>query len=158
QHQNRARRERNPPSKREKLLVRQPLGKRQKYHSRKEKPDWRTKLWEHPVPCAPSGRRILNRQQHRAAPFPSKAEPLAESAQREQKRRDNANRSVSRQNADAEGGNTHGQQRRHQRGFPADAISKVAEQSRPDWPCQKRDRKRCQRCQHRGSRIRPWEK
>ena len=69
----------------------------QEHAAGKEEADRRAELREHAVPRALARRRVLDRQQHGAAPFAAEAEALAEAAQREQQRRGDADRLVGRQ-------------------------------------------------------------
>ncbi len=127
QHQHGARQERDPPAEREELLVGEPVGKRKKHCAGEKEPDGRTKLREHAVPGPLAGWRVLDRQEHGAAPLATEAEPLSEAAERQQDRSRNANRVVGRQRADHDGGNPHRQQRRDERGLAPDAIAEVTE-------------------------------
>ena len=52
------------------------------------KPIGRPELREHAIPRALSRRRVLDRQQDRAAPFAAEAEPLTEPAERQHDRRE----------------------------------------------------------------------
>ena len=58
----------------------------------KKKPMRRAELREHAVPRALARRRVLDREQHGAAPLAAEAEALAEAAQRQQHRRGEADR------------------------------------------------------------------
>ena len=78
--------------KREELLVGQPARQQQEDAAGEEEADRRAELREHAVPGALARRRVLDRQQHRAAPLAAEAEALAEPAQREQQRRRDADR------------------------------------------------------------------
>jgi hypothetical protein len=63
----------------------------------KKNADRRAELREHAVPSAAIRGRILDREQHGAAPLAAKSEPLTEAARREQHRRGDADRRVGRQ-------------------------------------------------------------
>ena len=106
-----------------------------------EEADRRAELRKHAVPGALARRRVLDRQQHRAAPLAAEAQALAEAAQRQQQRRGDADRVVGRQHADRHRRHAHRQQRRHQRRLAADAVAEVAEQRRADRPREEGDRR-----------------
>ena len=73
------------------------VGEQQEDAAGEEEADRRAELREHAVPGALAGRRVLDRQQHRAAPLAAEAEALAEAAEREQQRRRDADGAVGRQ-------------------------------------------------------------
>ena len=120
----------------------------------KHEADRRAELRKHPVPRAFAGRRVLDREQHRAAPLAAETDALTETAQREQQRRADPDRRVRRQHADRHRRQAHRQQRRDQRRLAADAIAEVTEQRRADRAGEERDRERGERCQRRRGRIR----
>ena len=99
------------------------------------------------------GRRVLDGEQHRAAPFAAQAEPLAEAAQREQQRRGDADRRVRRQQADRHRRHAHRQQRGDERGLAADAVAEVTEERRADRAGEERDGEGRQRRERRRRRI-----
>src|SRR5687767_4179944 len=99
QDQHRAREEWDAPAESEELLVGEPLGEREEYAAREEESDRRAELREHAVPGAPSWRCVLDREQHRAAPFAAETEALPEPAEGKKQRRGEANRLVRRQRA-----------------------------------------------------------
>ena len=149
-----AREKRQPPAECEELLVGEPRGEQQEDAAGEEEPDRRAELREHAVPRALAGRRVLDRQQHRAAPLAAETEALAEATQREENRRRDTDRAVGRQRADGDGGQAHRQQRGDQRGLAADAVAEVAEERRADRPRDEGDRERRQRGERGGRRIR----
>src|SRR5262249_57046056 len=112
---------------REELLIGEKVRQHDEAASREKEAERGAKLREHPVPCAFARWRILRRQKHRAAPLATEPDTLAETTERKQGRRDDADRVVSRQGADGDRRHAHGQERRDQRGLAADAIAKVAE-------------------------------
>ncbi len=87
QHQQRAGQERDAPAAAEELRVAHRLAQQQEDAAGQEEADRRAELREHAVPGALARRRVLGRQQHRAAPFAAQPEALAEAAQRQQQRR-----------------------------------------------------------------------
>jgi hypothetical protein len=119
----------------------------------RRKPSRRAELGEHAVPRAFVWRRILNGQQHRAAPLASQTQPLAEAAQRQQQRRGKANRSIGRQRSNGDRGYPHGRKRDDQRRLAADAIAKVTEERGADRPGQERDAKGGQRFERGRGRV-----
>ena len=125
------------------------FGQHQEDAAGEEEADRRAELREHAVPGALARRRVLDREQHRAAPLAAEPEALAETAQREQERRGDADRVVGRQHADSDRRHAHRQQRRDQRRLAADAIAEVAEQRRADRPGEERDREGRQRRERR---------
>src|SRR5262249_50104392 len=149
-HEHGAGQERDPPPKREELLIGEKVGQQDEAASREEEAERGAKLREHPVPCALARWRILRRQKHRATPLAPEPDTLAETTERKQRRRDDADRVVRRKGADGDRRHAHGQERRDQRGLATDAVAKVAEQGRPDRPCQKGDRERRQRSKRSG--------
>ena len=92
EHQHRAGEERNPPPEAEELLVAEQARQQQEHAAREEEPDRRAELREHAVPRALARRRVLDREQHRAAPLAAQPQALAEPAQRQQQRRGDADR------------------------------------------------------------------
>ncbi len=121
---------------------------------RAEEAERRAELREHAVPALLAARRVLGREQHGAAPFAAEAQALAEPAEREQRRRRDADRGVGRQQADRDGRQAHRQQRRDERRLAPDAVAEVAEQRRADGPREERERERRERLQRRGRRDR----
>src|SRR5690606_42073070 len=99
---------------------------------------------EHPVPGPLARRRILDRKEHSAAPFPAEPATLSETAEGEQQWRRDADRLVGWQQADHHGRDTHREQRRYQAGLPSDAVAAVPEQRRPDRACEEGDREGCE--------------
>src|SRR4029077_17904992 len=98
--------------------------------------DRRAELRKHAVPGTPPGRRILDREQHRAAPLATETQTLAEATEREEQWRGHADRTVSRQGANSHRGESHGEQRRDQCRLSADAIAEVTEERRADRSCE----------------------
>ena len=76
----------------------------------------------------------LHRHQHRAAPFTADADALDEAQDDEKERAPDADRLVSRDEADEERGDAHQQQRGDQRRLAADAVAVMAEDRCSDWP------------------------
>ena len=97
-----------------------------------QKADRRPELREHAEPGAAAGRRVLGREQRRAAPFAAEPDALAEAQQAEQPRRERARLGVARQDADQRGRQAHRQHRGDERRLAADAVAEMAEQDRAD--------------------------
>ena len=57
-----------------------------------------------PPKAGPVGRRMLDRQQDSAGPFPAEPDPLQEPQQHQDRRREQADAAIPRQHADADGG------------------------------------------------------
>ncbi len=148
-HEQRAEQERNAPAEREELRVGERVAQQQEDAARAEKAERRAELREHAVPRALAGWCVLGREQHRAAPFAAEAEPLAETAQREQQRRGDADRGIGRQHADHDGRQAHRQQRSDERRLAPDAVAEMAEHGRADRPCEECERERRERLQGR---------
>jgi hypothetical protein len=87
-------------------------------------------LREHAVPGALAWRGILRGQQNRATPFPAQAQPLAEAAEGQQQRGDDADLRIGGQQTNGQGGQPHGQQRRYQGRLAADTVTEMTEQGR----------------------------
>ena len=68
-----------------KTFVAQPVRERQEHGCGQEEPERRAKLRKHPVPRALAGRRVLDRQEYRSAPFAAQAQSLPEAAQGQQR-------------------------------------------------------------------------
>jgi hypothetical protein len=109
EHQRGARQKRDAPAKGEELFVGEPPREREKNASGKKESGRCAELGKHAVPGALPRRRILDRQQHRAAPLAAKAQPLPEAKEREKRRRDHADGPVSRQSANRDRGEPHGE-------------------------------------------------
>ena len=75
-----------------------------------EQADGCAQLGESAKPSAFAFRRVFRGDQCRAAPFAAQAQALAEAEQAQQQRRENADLLVIGQQADGDGGQTHGQQ------------------------------------------------
>ena len=84
-------------------------------------------------------RRVLGRQQRRAAPFAAEPDALAEAQQAQQPGRERAGRGIAGQDADQGRRQAHDHHRRHQRRLAADAVAEMAEQERADRPRQEGD-------------------
>ena len=84
-------------------------------------------------------RRGLGGKQCGAGPFSAQSQALAETQQREKRRREQTDRVIGRQQSHGEGGETHEQQRKYQRGFAAHPVAKVAKQDRSDGSGDKGD-------------------
>ncbi len=140
-----ARQERNAPTEGEELFVGEPPGQRQEDATGEEESGWRAELWKHAVPGALPRRRILDREQHRAAPLTTEAQALAEATEREEERRSHADGGVGRQGANGDSGDPHREQRRDQCRLPADAVAEVTKEGRADGSCQERNREGRQR-------------
>src|SRR5262249_60952048 len=89
-HEHGAGQEWDPPTEREELLIGEKVGKDDEDASREKEAERGTKLREHPVPCAFARWRILRRQKYRPTPLATEPETLAETTERKQGRRDDA--------------------------------------------------------------------
>ena len=98
-------------------------------------------------------RRVFSGDQCRATPFTTQANTLADAADAQQNRRQNADAFVIGQQADGYRRQAHGQQRSHQRGLAADAVAKVAKQGRANRAGQEGQRQGRQRQQGGGRRV-----
>ena len=95
---------------------------------------------------------MLDRHQHRAAPFAAEAKALHETAADQQDRRPDAGRVVGRKEADHGGGRAHDQQREIEHRLAADLVAVMAEHQpaeRPRDEAERIGRKRQQRADHR---------
>jgi len=101
----------------------------------------RAKLRKHAEARAPARRRILDRQQRRAAPFAAQAEPLPETQDAQQQRRHPPDHRIGRQKGDQQRGGAHQHQRGDQRRFAPDAIAIMAKDDRADRPREKGETK-----------------
>ncbi|MNO90148.1 hypothetical protein D3C76_816490 [compost metagenome] len=70
---------------------------------------------------------MLHGHQYSAAPFPTQGQALDDAQCQQHDRRPDAHRLITRQQADCEGGRTHGQQRDEQHRFTAQAVTEVSE-------------------------------
>ncbi len=78
ENQDGTRQKRQAPAEGEKLLVGEPSGKHQENAAGKKESERRAELREHSIPGPLVGRRVLDRQQHSAAPLAAQAEALPE--------------------------------------------------------------------------------
>jgi hypothetical protein len=138
--QQRAGHERNAPAPLQEVVLAQAAAEHQEDAGRQQEAERRAQLREHAVPGALARRRVLGGQQHRPTPLAAQPQALAEAAQRQQRRRPQADLRVGRQQADQHRGQAHGQQRGDQRGLAADAVAEVAEHRRADRPRDERHR------------------
>ena len=97
----------------------------------------------------------------RAAPLhsPPRARPWAEAHDHQQRRGPEfpARDERRRQAADQEGGDTHGQQRRHQGALAAELVTEVAEDDRPERTGDERDAEHGEGAQQLGGFVLPGE-
>ena len=84
---------------------------------------------------------MFDGHQHRAAPFTTDADSLEHAEHQQQHRRPHADRCVSWQQPDQEGGDAHDQEGEHQHGLAADAVAVVAEDDAADWTRDEADEK-----------------
>ena len=152
-HQRGRGQERDPPAPREERLVRHHRRQQQEQPVGDEEPDGRAQLREGAEEGALALRGVLGGQQRRTAPLAAEPEALPEPAQRQQQRREHADRRVPRQESDEDGRDAHRQQRGHQRGLAPDAVAEVPEQRGADRAGHERDRERRQRLQGRRGRV-----
>ena len=75
---------------------------------------------------------MLDRHQHRAAPFAADADPLEDTEHQKQDRRPDSDGGVGWKNADQEGSQTHDEQREDKDGLAADAVPIVTEDDPAD--------------------------
>src|SRR5258708_20936813 len=81
---------RNAPAESEELLIGEPGGQHEEHTAGEQEPDRSAELRDHAVPRPFPGRRLLNREEHRAAPFAPQTDALAQAATGEEQRRRNA--------------------------------------------------------------------
>ena len=78
--------------------------------------------------------RMFHRHQHGAAPFSAQSQALDDAQCKQHDRCPDADRLIARQQADGEGGRTHGQQRDEQHRLSAQAVTEVTEKRGADHP------------------------
>src|SRR6185437_6947665 len=110
-------------------------------------------LGKHSIPCALAGRRVFDGEQDGSAPLAAEADALAEAAEREQDGGGKSDGVVGGQQADADGGDAHGEQGDDQGGLAADAVAEMAEEGRTDGASKERDAKSGQGVEARRSGI-----
>ena len=91
-----------------------------------------TELGEHAVEGAFAGGSVFNGQQHGAAPLTAQANALAEAAEGESERGEEAEGAVAGKAADEERGGAHGAESEDEGALAADAVSIVAEEGAAD--------------------------
>jgi hypothetical protein len=96
---------------------------------------------------------VLQRHEHRAAPFAAEAQTLQEPQRREQHCGPQADRGVCRQQPDGKRGEPHDQQRDHEDVLAPDLVAVVAEHDAAEWPCDEADGVRRERQQGADQRL-----
>src|SRR5262245_43974006 len=86
---------------------------------------------------------MLDCHQHRAAPFAADADALEDAEEKQHGRGQNADRSISRQQADQERCDSHNEDRENQHGFAADTITVMAENDAAERSRYEADEERC---------------
>ena len=135
-HHHGANQERNPPTPGQErpaevrfgVGVPQPDQQAQEHSVGKQEAERCTQLRPHRRPGPPTRFGGLHRQQCRATPFAAECQALGEAQDRQHCRGQQTDLVVGGQQPDGEGRDTHGEQRAHQGGFAADAVTEVAEQ------------------------------
>ena len=149
QHQHQRSDKRNAPAPFHQRVVADNRADEEKHAVGHQQADGRAQLRKRAEPGAFALRRVFSRHQRRTAPFAAQADTLADTADAQQQRGEQADFLISRQQADANGRQPHRQQRSHQRFLAADFVAEVAEQRRTDGAREKRQRQRRER-QQRG--------
>ena len=148
---------RDSPAKREELFVGEQLGEQQEDSAGEQEADGSAKLGKHAVPGALTRRGVFDREENGASPFATESETLTEATEREQQRSGDANARVGRQQSDGNGGDSHGEQGGHQRGFAADAIAEVAENGGAEGTREEGDGEGSKRCKSGSRGVGGWK-
>jgi len=122
----------NAPAEGEKLRVGEEVREKQEKGAGADEAHRGPELGKHAVPSPPSLGRVLRGEKDGPAPFAPEAKALSQPAGREQKRSGHPRHGVGGEKPDCHGGNAHGEQGRHQRRLPPDAVAEVPEEDRAD--------------------------
>jgi len=128
----RAREEGQAPAPVAELIGREQDAQRQEQPVGGDEAHRRAKLRHHAEARAPAGRRILHREQCRAAPFAAEAESLREPQGAQEQRRDPSGGLIGGEESDRGGRSAHQQERGDERGLAADPIPEMPEHARAE--------------------------
>ncbi len=136
-HQHGAKHKRHAPAPAFELIVAERHRQAKEQPIRQQETDRGAELGKHAKPGAFARRGILGGEQGGTAPFAAQAYALTKAQHAKQQGRQIADGIVAGQEADQGGGYTHHRERGHQRGFAADAVTKVTKQGGAERACQK---------------------
>ena len=137
-----AEQERDAPGPGDERLLAKADEEQQKEAGRDKKTDRRPELREHAEPGAASLRRVLDRDQRRAAPFAAEADALHDPQARRERTARTRPPSRSPAGADQRRRHAHRQHGRDQRRLASDPVAEMAEQERPERPGEEGDAER----------------